>query len=158
MALMRPQLRWLGLYGGLALLAGGAGLLVALHSRSEPQRWERVLDWGVPAVLVVAGGLALEAVLARRPSLALLRLGDASYSLYLSHVFSLIAVTILWRAAGLPVGNVAAVGALVGTQVTAAVIGALVCYQWIELPILRWVKRRRPPWLRPGPNMPHRVA
>lgn len=158
LALLRPQLRWLGLSGGLVLLAGGIGLLAALHPSFEPQRWNRVLDWGIPAVLVVAGGLALETVLARRPSWILLRLGDASYSLYLSHVFSLIAVTILWKAARLPVGNAAALWGLIGTQVVAAILGALAFYQCVELPVLRRLKRQRPPRLRPGSSVPHRVA
>ncbi len=47
----------------------------------------RVIDWGVPALLIVAGALSLEAG-GRVPQFAAGRIaGDASYALYLTHGF-----------------------------------------------------------------------
>jgi exopolysaccharide production protein ExoZ len=74
-----------GLLGGALALAGFACLL-SWGLGSDTPDW-RVLYWGVPAAAIVAGFVAIERAgafpaLALRP---LEKLGDASYSLYLTH-------------------------------------------------------------------------
>ena len=72
---------------GAALMAGGAGLLLA--SCLAPAG-ARALGWGIPAALIVLGALAIP-----KPGswfgVALVGLGDSSYALYLSHGLLMIA-------------------------------------------------------------------
>ncbi len=70
------------------LLAAGLALLAMQARWPAPVPW-RCLQWGVPALLVVAGAVGLEAG-GRLPAVPGFRtLGDASYSLYLTHLFVL---------------------------------------------------------------------
>jgi peptidoglycan/LPS O-acetylase OafA/YrhL len=71
----------------------GFGLLLVLPMISENTR---VLTWGIPAFAVVAGAVSLEPLIAPALPRWLLTLGDASYSIYLSHGFVLPAFGILF--------------------------------------------------------------
>jgi exopolysaccharide production protein ExoZ len=55
----------------------------------------RILVWGIPAALLVIGALSIEkrGFIAKLPALTFL--GNASYALYLTHLFAIGAVTIL---------------------------------------------------------------
>ena len=59
------------------------------------------------------------------------RLGDASYSLYLSHVFSIGAFAVI--AGGMPAGPWADL-LMPALMVTTALAGGLLCHRWIEQP------------------------
>jgi exopolysaccharide production protein ExoZ len=72
---------------GAALLALGLTLFGLQHAALIPVSGERVIDWGVPALLIVAGALALEARGRVFRSKFGALLGDASYALYLTHGF-----------------------------------------------------------------------
>ena len=70
------------------LLTAGLALLAMQAQWPMPVPW-RCLQWGVPALLIVTGALAWEAS-GRLPAVQGLRaLGDASYSLYLTHILLL---------------------------------------------------------------------
>jgi exopolysaccharide production protein ExoZ len=64
--------------------------------------------------------------------------GDASYSLYLTHVVTLAALSYAWRAAGLQ-GLGSAWFTLTG--LVASVIGAFACYRLLERPMTDGLKR-----------------
>jgi exopolysaccharide production protein ExoZ len=70
---------------GMCVLAGFA-LILVVPMVSENTR---VLTWGVPAFAIVAGAVSLEPLVAPALPRWLLTLGDASYSVYLSHGFVL---------------------------------------------------------------------
>jgi exopolysaccharide production protein ExoZ len=70
----------------------GFGLILIVPLVSENAR---VLTWGIPAFAIVAGAVSLEPVVAPALPRWLLTLGDASYSIYLSHGFVLPAFGIL---------------------------------------------------------------
>lgn len=73
---------------GIALLTSGGIMLAVQVMTPAPHTWRFVL-WGVPASLVAAGALGVEAA-GRLPAMPWLRrLGDSSYSLYLSHAATL---------------------------------------------------------------------
>ncbi len=83
-ALTRP-------WGALMLAAGLAALAIMDITSWRSELW-RPLLWGVPATLIVAGALTLEArggIIVSKP---LLGLGDASYSIYLIHPLAVAAV------------------------------------------------------------------
>ena len=75
-----------------ALVLGGFVAILALPMGAENLR---VLSWGVPAFAIVAGAVSLEALVAPALPRWLLVLGDASYSIYLSHGFVLPALMLL---------------------------------------------------------------
>jgi exopolysaccharide production protein ExoZ len=120
--------------GGLAL-AGFASIMI-LPMVSENMR---VLTWGIPAFAVVAGIVSLEPLVATALPHWLLTLGDASYSIYLSHGFVLPAL-------GLLVGRLASSGLLTEgfTIILCLLLSSFigwVVFALIEYPMLRALRR-----------------
>lgn len=119
--------RWLPRYGAIPIVLG-AVLMIA----PQPDWLHRVIGYGLPAAMIVLGVLALEwrRRLAKAPIFALL--GDASYSIYLWHLF---AVTVAYRLMdATPLAFAAAVlgGVAIG----------LASYIAIERPAMRAFKRK----------------
>lgn len=106
--------------------------------------WRGAL-WGLPAMLVVFSAIALEDRLGSYSPRWALELGDASYSIYLIHTFTLPALGVwilrwpaLWGAHW-PAEILLAVFVLV---VLSALSGEAV-YRAIERPLMQWFKGRR---------------
>ena len=102
----------------------------------------RFIVFGLPAFAIVFIAIALEARI--RWSRFLGKLGDASYSLYLTHVLSVpVALKVMQMVDGqhrLP-GDVVCIAVVVGS-----VIVAFACHRLLERPMTRsvgrWLKRR----------------
>ncbi len=94
----------------------------------------RVVLWGVPALLIVGGGLAMEAagLLPRWRWLG--RLGDASYALYLTHGFVLHRTDPIMKAWPAPVA--------VGAAVLACTAVGLAVHWLVERPVQSWLRQR----------------
>jgi exopolysaccharide production protein ExoZ len=121
--------------GGLILV--GFALILTLPMVSENRR---VLTWGVPAFAIVAGAVSLEPFVAHALPRWTLALGDASYSIYLSHGFVLPALGILFS--GLASPGLWTEGL---TIILCLVLSSLVgwgVFILIESPMLRAVRRR----------------
>ena len=97
----------------------------------------RALYWGLPALMIVAAGLFLEPLIAHRPVRLFKFLGDASYSIYLSH---LMAMAFGQKLIGATIGAAAPLLALFGEVVFAAAFGGL-AYLFLEKPLTEIVKR-----------------
>lgn len=125
----REQLRRSPAPLGLALMAL-AMLVLLLSPRVEP----RIVFFGVPAMLVVAGAVIAENLFHTRAFAPVKALGDASYSLYLGHGIVLRAMLLLGARPLLeqPVGMVAA--AVVCT------LSAFPIYRGIERPLTQLAK------------------
>lgn len=108
----------------IALMAAGA--LVLLLVMPYPTPIAREFIWGVPATAIVAG--AVFAVPFNSGPLE--RLGDWSYSLYLSHPISLSASFFIWRtlASQLPTILFPLFG------IACSLVVAFVIYRFVELP------------------------
>ncbi len=78
------------LLGPALLIAGIAGLSFSTSATNIPDA--RLLTWGVPALLLVAGGVVMERHGHWPRMRALERIGDASYSIYLLHGIVIAAV------------------------------------------------------------------
>jgi peptidoglycan/LPS O-acetylase OafA/YrhL len=121
----------------VVLLIAGAALIVIVPEGSENLR---TLTWGVPAFAIVAGAISLEDRIAMALPRWLLILGDASYSIYLTHGFVLpvlgLAVVSLRRT-----GMLAEALAIVAGVLAAAIVGVAV-YAVIERPIISALKKR----------------
>ena len=132
--LSRPTAR-ASLACGMAGFAIGTAAL-ALRAETFPLGWGRVLIYGTSSALIVAGIVALERTGERRPPKPLVALGDASYSLYLSHVPVIAVVGLLWHrlaTTSTPAAHVAALAA----GFAAALAGGVASFHLIERPLLR---------------------
>jgi peptidoglycan/LPS O-acetylase OafA/YrhL len=101
----------------------------------------RGLSVGVPALLLVAGAVMIERLhgVPNIPGLHLL--GNASYSLYLSHTIVLSAVGQLWQR--LPLDLIPGATLVFGCTAAASTIAAgVLIYLFIEVPMLRLGKLR----------------
>lgn len=99
----------------------------------------RTLAQGLPALLLVVGCLGLEGYFRRYAPRFLIHLGDASYSLYLTHTIVLLALTPVVAGAGL---SPWIAGAAV---VVACVLVSLASYRFIEQQLLALSRRGRAP-------------
>ena len=120
---------------------------VLLYAGSETTL-PRVVAAGVPAFLIVAGAVFSESRYEMRPSRILVTLGNASYSIYLSHVLILPVFARLWTAVGLDGGGAAGLAFALAALIVCAVAGVLL-YQIVERPLLRWLSGKRPAGQRP---------
>ena len=120
------------LIGSLMLLVGIAWLLADTG-------WSRAFAWGIPAVLIVGGLLSFEEMISSRKNFLGLAIGDSSYSLYLSHPFSLGAGAIFYERfiTPSPLKEHLFLGAL---MVGSLVVGYL-CYRYVEAPLLTRCKK-----------------
>lgn len=124
------------------LVASGLILSAAFTARGLVDHVDRSLWGGLPAILIAMGVcLGRQAPVNGLLMRGLIVCGNASYALYLSHMFSLRLLTTLWRRLGLdqPVAYVV-VGFVLSTGVSVAV------YLLMEKPTLAWLRRvtRRP--------------
>jgi exopolysaccharide production protein ExoZ len=129
----------LGWRTGLIGLAAGIGALALEQALGvQDDIWRPVL-FGVPAFAILTGALALEAPLRRSGAWAwaLVRLGDASYALYLSHLLAVSAVWCLtpcWPAE-----------TRIALSMLVALATGLGCWAWIERPMTGALRRRFAP-------------
>lgn len=116
-----------------AVFVLGWAILLAQAGQPSPGAW-RALAWGPPALLIVAGAVLLER---GRPIVTLpaaVLIGDASYSIYLSHPLILSAFAQVWRRVGLQHLPLALPLFLAAAAVAAAVTGCLI-FRWLERPL-----------------------
>ncbi len=119
---------------GWLLLGLGLALFVLLWlSAIDPDLW-RPMIWGLPAVLVVAGAVSVEADGGWPAWRWLGVLGDASYSIYLTHTLTIGALAMTIGAWNPPV--------FVPLALAVAIVGGLVSYLWIERPMLARLRQR----------------
>lgn len=122
------------------VVAGFATLIGGWADTDNP-----FLRYILPSSAVVLGVVVYE----QRFGLPALRLptllGDASYSLYLSHTFALGAAGLFWKRVGLH-----SPGAFMLIAIAACILLALAVYQWLEQPLLSWLALRPVRDCRPG--------
>lgn len=108
------------------------GVLVWYLSVLEVDLQHRLIGAGLPAMAVVAGALLLDN--APRPWLRWLEeLGNASYSLYLSHVFTLAVLRLVWRRLGLDTPGEAMGWVFMVTSLLVSSLVAWLVYRWVEV-------------------------
>ena len=149
---------------GLAVALAGAGLVLGV---GQPMAWlgfdnlPRSLEFGLPAVLIVAGAALGPTLRAGRITWALIALGDASYALYLCHPFAVRLLRVAWRNS---VGAVAPVAVYVVVCLAASIACAILIHRLIERPVTaflqsRLTRRKLSRWrpFAPGEPGPRRV-
>lgn len=137
-----------GAIGGWPILGVGVFLFItgiyylstAFSATMFPSNWERLLYFGFPAVMIVYGLASIEARGFQLPRWSS-KLGDWSYSLYLSHILTLSALGLFWRPFardGYLDNGVAIIVMLIGSIVVAAIF-----WYVFEKPALSFFKRYR---------------
>src|SRR5215469_12243496 len=125
----------------LGALALACGMAVLLASFPSPQH--RLVEWGLSSAMIVYGVTACEGRV-RFPAL-LVRIGDASYSLYLTHgLFTYLFGGMLKRGFfAAPSAQIAAIAA--GSLVS--ILFSLAAYRWVERPLIDSLNARYRRWL-----------
>ena len=132
------QLRWP--YGYIVGTLGLAGLYIGAHYY-DSEFLPRAIFFGIPATAVVAGSLMIESsttIAVRQPYLLL---GDASYSIYLCHMFPIAILRMLWRNLDLPMNGWVATTAFMSACILVGSGAGLLCYVALEKPTLRLMRR-----------------
>ena len=120
----------LPLWGSLILLAGALAVHVAANML-EPGLVRRMVQVGLPAFMLCASlALAPEPKSPGPVRRVLIAGGDSSYTLYLSHTFTLNAALIAWHATGFGMPSTAMAASMALSIAAAAII-----YRWIERPM-----------------------
>jgi exopolysaccharide production protein ExoZ len=117
----------------LFLLVVGSGLLLGSETLSAADLSSgRFFNWGLPAFLIVTGALGLESMLKhlRLPAL----LGDASYSIYLTHGLALAMVKNVFLHLGTSSGPTA-IAAFALTGCVVSVLIGIAVFHFVEKPL-----------------------
>jgi exopolysaccharide production protein ExoZ len=72
----------------------------------------------------------------------LMALGDASYSIYLTHIFTLGALRVVWVRI-VPDASMASSVVLMAVSLTVSAFAGWLCYRWVERPLTKGISRRR---------------
>lgn len=104
--------------------------------------WMRPLLYGIPATLIVYGAAAVELKEGTQIHSFLVRIGDISYSVYLSHVLVISTVGRLW----LPFAQPGAWDSLIGVGLMFGAVLAFgeLSYRCLEAPMLRAARKIEP--------------
>jgi peptidoglycan/LPS O-acetylase OafA/YrhL len=135
----RPRAGWLFLAGAVLWWSAGYGLAGALGHAPETSDWLRVLAYGVPSVLALYGLVALELGSGRMLPAWLVGLGDASYSIYLSHLLVIATLGRIWEKSGQT--GVWTNALVLGAMVVSVVAFGLASYRFLERPLLALSRR-----------------
>ena len=128
----------------LAMLFVLLGIAILGGTVPSPAAISRPMTWGVGAMLLVLGVVALEDRVGARLPRWLLVLGDASYSIYLvqSFVFPVLHGALLGVAPRLVSLRPAVAGAVMLTGgVVATSLAGVLLYRVVERPLDRWLRR-----------------
>jgi exopolysaccharide production protein ExoZ len=122
------------------LVVGFACLLSGSHPLGNS-----ILATMLPSGAIVLGAVSLDAA-GRTPIWKLpALLGDASYSVYLSHVFTMGCLRVVWVRLGLDHGSVGFAIAFESVGLAVVAIAAVILYRVVERPthdgLLRWYRR-----------------
>ena len=125
------RLRW---PAAAAMVVAGIGLMMLATALNLQYLLMRPLWAGVPA-LIICAGLALGPG-SHHPLMRLARAGgDSSYSLYLSHAFTVNIASMVWLRLSL-----GSPWAFTGIAIAASMAVAWVSYRLLEQPALRWLR------------------
>lgn len=131
--------RGLAISRASALCLIGIGFLL-LHLGSSSDL-PRIIWAGIPALMIVTGVVHADTGKVRTPLRLPMLLGDASYSIYLSHVVVLPVLAKLWQTAGLGAEGRGIPFFL--TALFSSAVAGIVLHHLVERPMLAWMSGKR---------------
>jgi len=128
-------------YPGVIMVVGMfLFVLSARFARTGDPVPSYALMFGVPCFLIVLGSALLELGRKLRVPGSILYVGDASYSIYLTHVlFITIYLAVLDRTEA---SRVLPLPIAVGGMVVVALVGGILVYQFVEKPMLDYLRKK----------------
>ena len=135
-----------GLLFSVVLLAGmllqGEAIFLAKDTVNGTTSAARALYWGVPMALLLCLLLGSEPLTSGRPRRLLTAVGDASYSIYLSHLFVVRAAKEVVERDWLPFGPGQGADLLLGVVLVLSAIVGFGVHRLMERPLLSWGRLR----------------
>jgi len=122
----------------MSMVGVGLGALLAVNQ--GVQTGIRVVDFGLPMLLIMGGALGLEKELQQRPVNFLKSLGDSSYAMYLIHPFALAGGAMVLGKLGL--SHVLGGWLFVSVLLVGSVVAGYLLYQFVEKPMTRFLHKR----------------
>jgi peptidoglycan/LPS O-acetylase OafA/YrhL len=129
----------------MLLLLISAAAFLHFGSAASSSGFERVVTRGLPALGITTAILALDRSqvlrwIPRAVATLLLVLGDASYSIYLSHLYALRFFSDVWQRLHLAMVSPAQAATYVLLCIVFGTAAGLAVWRFIELPTTRWVR------------------
>jgi exopolysaccharide production protein ExoZ len=115
--------------------------LIVLSPFEVPQT--RLLVWGVPAILIVTASLSLDLRGQFVSNRFLKLMGDASYSIYLTHILTLGVLRTVWSRLGLVERELDSALAYLAASIAVSTLVGVAVYYLVEIPLLRFFRRTR---------------
>ncbi|WP_370279297.1 acyltransferase family protein [Pontibacterium sp.] len=125
--------------GVVLLIAGAAGLLAT--AQVNPFGPLRALYWGVPGMMMVLGAVIIEVNGSVLKSRVLHLLGDASYSIYLTHILALGVYRVIWSKLVTPEATAGQMITFIVGGLLVTVIGGIVFHFVVEKPVTRFLQK-----------------
>jgi exopolysaccharide production protein ExoZ len=110
------------------------------HLRVTPNNMSRIVGWGLPATLILAATVLGKDMMPKRFEHVASKLGDASYSLYLTHPF----VIDLFYHSGIVPHQAIGYWAWIVGQIIVASVAALVLNHYLEQPSINYFRSKLP--------------
>lgn len=126
--------KWLFWGGFVLLVLVGGGMRDSISFE-----FPRELAYGVPALLILMGATRMEADAGFQGPRWMRLIGDASYSIYLSHIFTLSGCLLVFRRLPLQGGSLELLAIIV--MVLASLVVGFLTYRFVELPMISWARR-----------------
>jgi exopolysaccharide production protein ExoZ len=124
-------------------LMGAAIILLIGFETFLPPGGMRIITWGIPAILMVFATLSLDTA-GKIPRIRSLRLiGDASYSIYLSHILSIEVIESLWEISDWHTDTLMAQLIFVAVCIGTSTMVGIAAFYMVEQPMLKGL---RPLW------------
>ncbi|WP_336844182.1 acyltransferase [Serratia nevei] len=119
----------------------GALIFYAFHSFDIGLE-QRYIGYGVPMLFIFLGVASIKndnGIVNLKPLKALAYIGDASYSIYLTHIFSISITVLLLRKANLLSSSLL----FIALSITLSLLAGLMCYELVEKKLRVGVKSKR---------------
>ena len=123
----------------IACLASACGMVVVMVVMFDQVTHARLLAFGIPAAIILWLVIQAEANGARLKRGLITLIGDASYSIYLTHFFITQAAAKAWGRVSIPMPWTVSLIA-VGCVVVLAILAGVVVYRLVEVPLSRTVR------------------
>ncbi len=137
-----PGGKWLMLVSAILVI-----VFLQLTAHLATNSYWRGYFWALPAVWILLITLGTERAPGGVLDRAWLTVGEASYSLYLMHLFPLSACRIVWTRIGLPSEGLWANLAFAAVAIPVSVVASVIAYKLIEKPATQvvrgWLDRKR---------------
>lgn len=119
------------------LSAATAIILLIVFETSILPGGPRLLNWGLPAVFLVMAALGLDKA-GKIPRISFLQLlGDASFSIYLSHILSIEMVELCWQISGVRIDGLLSQLSFIILSFGISTFVGLAVFRFVERPLLQ---------------------